>query len=169
MESSFSPGQNPAEQDQTAQHFPLHNSNAYGVANQFADVPKPEQEEGEQDEQMRIKRKRASKACDACRARKVKCDVTRNPCPQCAEHQIPCRFTAPTKKRGPPNAYVERQRAKMGQEHPSHGLDSVTGAVYISLKDHVHQQISMHVDTHHSNHFSRVSTKLIYRISISPH
>lgn len=68
---------------------------------------------GDEDKSLsRIKRKRASKACDACRVRKVKCDASSIPCPQCAEHEIPCLFTAPAKKRGPPNAYVEAHKAK---------------------------------------------------------
>lgn len=66
-------------------------------------------------ENLRMKRKRASKACDACRVRKVKCDTSRVPCPQCREHEIPCLFTAPAKKRGPPNAYVEALRSRMQQ------------------------------------------------------
>lgn len=64
----------------------------------------------------RVKRKRASKACDACRVRKVKCDANQIPCPQCAEHEIPCLFTAPAKKRGPPNAYVEAQKLRQAQQ-----------------------------------------------------
>lgn len=66
-------------------------------------------------DKLRMKRKRASKACDACRIRKVKCDSSRIPCPQCTEHEIPCLFTTPAKKRGPPNTYVEAHRLRMQQ------------------------------------------------------
>lgn len=97
---------NPVDEEQQELRYEQHSStdpenNANG-----------DEAAAQQLQQNRVKRKRSSKACDACRVRKVKCDPTRIPCAQCAEHKIPCEFTAPTKKRGPPNAYIEALRQK---------------------------------------------------------
>ncbi|KAH7130832.1 hypothetical protein B0J11DRAFT_430362 [Dendryphion nanum] len=42
----------------------------------------------------------ASRACDGCKRRKVKCD-TEIPCANCSISQIECAYTIPQKKRGP--------------------------------------------------------------------
>lgn len=123
MENGFHP-QRPQFHDQPAAHDPVNILTAALVSNSAPNPVLEEQQQqqnqqdlidnaSQQDQSQRIKRKRASKACDACRVRKVKCDVSKNPCPQCAEHNIPCEYTAPVKKRGPPNAYVELQRQRL--------------------------------------------------------
>ncbi|CCG80732.1 Putative uncharacterized protein [Taphrina deformans PYCC 5710] len=121
MESAFYVGPPTNEQAHNGQQFPIHNPEAYASGSNGNEPRGLEQqiseESPEEGKRTRLKRKRASKACDACRVRKVKCDATRIPCPQCAEHDIPCLFTVPAKKRGPPNAYVEAQKAKMAQQH----------------------------------------------------
>lgn len=115
MESAFYAGPSGGEQGHASSHLQHQSPIPYGSAGTQPIHPSPDHgnaHESADDKQTRLKRKRASKACDACRVRKVKCDATRNPCPQCAEHEIPCLFTVPAKKRGPPNSYVEAQKAR---------------------------------------------------------
>ncbi|OWZ79736.1 hypothetical protein C366_01792 [Cryptococcus neoformans Tu401-1] len=66
----------------------------------------------------KIKKTRQSQSCDACRARKVKCDrpppgkETNGPikdiCSHCAQLNLPCTFDYVQRKRGPPNMYLRR-------------------------------------------------------------
>ncbi|KAL8686940.1 MAG: hypothetical protein Q9224_005296, partial [Gallowayella concinna] len=54
---------------------------------------------------------RLRKACDACSKRKVKCDE-HQPCKACMLLHIPCRFTRPTKRRGPRNRAADAIRGE---------------------------------------------------------
>lgn len=45
------------------------------------------------------KRKRVSKACNACRSRKLKCDAGQPVCSRCASNGSPCEYTHTPKKR----------------------------------------------------------------------
>ncbi|KAF8478195.1 fungal-specific transcription factor domain-containing protein [Russula ochroleuca] len=61
----------------------------------------------------KIKRKRQSQSCDACRARKVRCardnpDDSQSSCKHCITLGIPCTYDYQPKKRGPPNLYLRR-------------------------------------------------------------
>ncbi|ODO07311.1 hypothetical protein L198_00890 [Cryptococcus wingfieldii CBS 7118] len=66
----------------------------------------------------KVKKTRQSQSCDACRARKVKCDrpppgtVTNAPtkdiCSHCSQLSLECRFDYVPRKRGPPNLYLKR-------------------------------------------------------------
>ncbi|KAH6721627.1 hypothetical protein BKA61DRAFT_591065 [Leptodontidium sp. MPI-SDFR-AT-0119] len=57
--------------------------------------------------QPRQIQRRSRNACDACRARKVKCLYEgEQTCQACIELSVPCTRNRPRKKRGPPNRYV---------------------------------------------------------------
>ncbi|KAH4801863.1 hypothetical protein HBH61_188260 [Parastagonospora nodorum] len=60
-------------------------------------------------------RQRSSAACDACRARKVKCiaSADQGKCSMCSELNIDCTSERPRKKRGPKNRYVQILRAHL--------------------------------------------------------
>lgn len=75
----------------------------------------------DQAENSKIKRKRQSQSCDACRARKVRCarenpDDPKQSCKHCIALGIPCTYDYQPKKRGPPNLYLRRlQEAQAAQ------------------------------------------------------
>ncbi|KAI9030449.1 hypothetical protein DFJ74DRAFT_598840, partial [Hyaloraphidium curvatum] len=52
------------------------------------------------------KRKRSTKACDACHRKKIKCDGAA-PCGHCVHAKAECAYTPSTKKRGPRVGYIE--------------------------------------------------------------
>ncbi|KAH9949828.1 fungal-specific transcription factor domain-containing protein [Amylocystis lapponica] len=61
----------------------------------------------------KVKRKRQSQSCDACRARKVRCardnpDDPKQSCKHCIALGIACTYDYQPKKRGPPNLYLRR-------------------------------------------------------------
>ncbi|KJD99484.1 hypothetical protein I311_06945 [Cryptococcus gattii NT-10] len=66
----------------------------------------------------KIKKTRQSQSCDACRARKVKCDrpppgkdnngPIKDVCSHCAQLNLPCTFDYVQRKRGPSNMYLKR-------------------------------------------------------------
>ncbi|KAH7401261.1 hypothetical protein BKA66DRAFT_436419 [Pyrenochaeta sp. MPI-SDFR-AT-0127] len=60
-------------------------------------------------------RQRISAACDACRARKVKCAFppVGSRCSTCADLDIDCTNVQPRKKRGPKNQYVRALKAQL--------------------------------------------------------
>ncbi|KAI0316817.1 fungal-specific transcription factor domain-containing protein [Amylostereum chailletii] len=81
--------------------------------------PKKEVESGSDDsvpnskDDVKVKRKRQSQSCDACRARKVRCarenpDDPQSSCKHCIALGIPCTYEYQPKKRGPPNLYLRR-------------------------------------------------------------
>ncbi|KZS89486.1 hypothetical protein SISNIDRAFT_458686 [Sistotremastrum niveocremeum HHB9708] len=51
---------------------------------------------------------RTTKACDRCRASRIKCEPSRqeNACRACLSHEVECVFTSPTRKRGPPKGHL---------------------------------------------------------------
>ncbi|EPS98453.1 hypothetical protein FOMPIDRAFT_1031471 [Fomitopsis schrenkii] len=70
-------------------------------------------EVAQSDESSKVKRKRQSQSCDACRARKVRCarenpDDPKTSCKHCIALNIPCTYDYQPKKRGPPNLYLRR-------------------------------------------------------------
>ncbi|CZR68907.1 uncharacterized protein PAC_18808 [Phialocephala subalpina] len=64
-------------------------------------------------------RKRTSNACDACRARKVKCFREGSSCRACLELGLSCTQNAPRRRRGPPNSYVQAQNQLRSPTGPS--------------------------------------------------
>ncbi|KAI8812849.1 hypothetical protein BJ742DRAFT_791987 [Cladochytrium replicatum] len=60
------------------------------------------------------KRSRITKACDACRGRRRKCDG-KAPCSSCVVFSTECTFTAPTRKRGPRTRQPRKPSANLGQ------------------------------------------------------
>ncbi|KAH9851593.1 fungal-specific transcription factor domain-containing protein [Lenzites betulinus] len=97
-------------------------------------------------ENSKIKRKRQSQSCDACRARKVRCarenpDDPKGSCKHCITLGIPCTYDYQPKKRGPPNLYLRRlqeaaaaaaaaqqQENQNGSEHPQSPGSTSQGA-----------------------------------------
>ncbi|OCH91926.1 hypothetical protein OBBRIDRAFT_488268 [Obba rivulosa] len=80
-----------------------------GSASPPSDDPAPK----DSSESSKIKRKRQSQSCDACRARKVRCarenpDDPKQSCKHCIALGIPCTYEYQPKKRGPPNLYLRR-------------------------------------------------------------
>ncbi|ADV21200.1 hypothetical protein CNC03930 [Cryptococcus gattii WM276] len=79
----------------------------------------------------KIKKTRQSQSCDACRARKVKCDrpppgketngPIKNVCSHCAQLNLPCTFDYVQRKRGPPNMYLKRIREDQEVESNENG------------------------------------------------
>ncbi|RKP27258.1 hypothetical protein SYNPS1DRAFT_6844, partial [Syncephalis pseudoplumigaleata] len=53
------------------------------------------------------KRQRVSRACDACRRKKVRCDGVRPVCGNCSAFHFECTYLDAAKKRGPPKGYIE--------------------------------------------------------------
>ncbi|KAI9057471.1 hypothetical protein FKP32DRAFT_1349521 [Trametes sanguinea] len=84
-------------------------------------------------ENSKIKRKRQSQSCDACRARKVRCarenpDDPKGSCKHCITLGIPCTYDYQPKKRGPPNLYLRRLQeaaaaAAAAQQDNQNGTD----------------------------------------------
>ncbi|WVQ71033.1 hypothetical protein IAR50_000558 [Cryptococcus sp. DSM 104548] len=78
---------------------------------------KTEQDQAPRGE-VKVKKTRQSQSCDACRARKVKCDrpppgtittaPTKDICSHCSQLNLECRFDYVPRKRGPPNLYLKR-------------------------------------------------------------
>ncbi|KAH9925558.1 fungal-specific transcription factor domain-containing protein [Fomitopsis serialis] len=76
------------------------------------------------EESSKVKRKRQSQSCDACRARKVRCarenpDDPKTSCKHCIALNIPCTYDYQPKKRGPPNLLQEAAAAQAAaaQQH----------------------------------------------------
>ncbi|KAI0953718.1 hypothetical protein AcW1_007867 [Taiwanofungus camphoratus] len=86
-------------------------------------------------ENSKVKRKRQSQSCDACRARKVRCarenpDDPKQSCKHCIALGIPCTYDYQPKKRGPPNLYLRRLQeaaaaAAAVQQEGQNGSDSM--------------------------------------------
>lgn len=66
----------------------------------------PEELESDKAENRRT---RISRACDACRRKKIKCDTSGpgNTCKNCKYSKVECTFNDSAKKRGPPKGYIE--------------------------------------------------------------
>ncbi|ORY28647.1 fungal-specific transcription factor domain-domain-containing protein [Naematelia encephala] len=88
------------------------------------------------------KKKRQSQSCDACRARKVKCDRPppggisptvphRDVCSHCEHLGLACTFDYKPKKRGPPNMYIRKLQASGASVSPPQRnaeLDSISSS-----------------------------------------
>ncbi|KAJ1918360.1 hypothetical protein H4219_002641 [Mycoemilia scoparia] len=61
------------------------------------------------------KRHRVSRACDACRRKKVKCDAQHPRCNNCVALDLECTYLDAAKKRGPPKGYIETIENKLKQ------------------------------------------------------
>ncbi|KAJ5122631.1 hypothetical protein N7448_003767 [Penicillium atrosanguineum] len=72
---------------------------------------------------------RLRKACDACSIRKVKvegkCDVSGPPCRSCATLDIPCTFSRPSRRRGPPNRHAENLKKQKLEAQPDNSPASL--------------------------------------------
>ncbi|KAI0338895.1 hypothetical protein BDW22DRAFT_1415318 [Trametopsis cervina] len=99
--------------------------------------PTPPSDDQGASENSKIKRKRQSQSCDACRARKVRCarenpDDPKQSCKHCIALGIPCTYDYQPKKRGPPNLYLRRlqeaqaaQAAQQQQQQENGNVDVV--------------------------------------------
>ncbi|KAK7190934.1 hypothetical protein DPSP01_009144 [Paraphaeosphaeria sporulosa] len=77
-----------------------------------------EKEKPRQNDSNPTGRVRSTAACDACRARKVRCIYLPDKikCSMCTELGVECTQVRPRKKRGPKNRYVESLRARLDVE-----------------------------------------------------
>ncbi|KAK9319361.1 transcription factor C6 AmyR like protein [Lipomyces orientalis] len=62
----------------------------------------------------------ADRACDQCKSRKVRCDMTK-PCATCTKQGFDCTYAKARKKRGPTGKHIEEIRRQ--QEKPSDDQD----------------------------------------------
>ncbi|ORY07861.1 hypothetical protein K493DRAFT_273228, partial [Basidiobolus meristosporus CBS 931.73] len=53
------------------------------------------------------RRQRASRACNTCRRKKIRCDGEHPECSNCLSYGIECTYNGIKKKRGPPRSYIE--------------------------------------------------------------
>ncbi|KAK3837384.1 MAG: hypothetical protein J3R72DRAFT_198344 [Linnemannia gamsii] len=74
------------------------------------------------------KRSCVTQACDHCRQRRVKCDLTKPRCSQCERVNNDCTFLIQPKKRGPAARTIKkettREQGRLTLETPSHHEDS---------------------------------------------
>ncbi|ORY82329.1 fungal-specific transcription factor domain-domain-containing protein [Leucosporidium creatinivorum] len=77
-----------------------------------------------------LKAPRVSRACDACRKRKVRCDgagMNGERCALCETSNVPCTFVQTATRRGPPKGYVESlERRLEAMESLLQSLSSTT-------------------------------------------
>jgi len=75
-------------------------------------------------------RKRNTRACDNCRKTKSKCDRDDEdgPCDPCTFQGVECRFSTPTKQRGPKKGYLQVLESRC------HAAEAVLG-ILLSLPD----------------------------------
>ncbi|KAI0638577.1 hypothetical protein C8Q77DRAFT_441214 [Trametes polyzona] len=76
-------------------------------------------------------RRRSTRACDQCRRTKSKCEQPRGgsgqrSCVACASLGLPCTFTDPTHKRGPPKGYI------LALERRLHQVEALLGTIISS-------------------------------------
>ncbi|KAH7102137.1 hypothetical protein BKA62DRAFT_117951 [Auriculariales sp. MPI-PUGE-AT-0066] len=66
-------------------------------------------------DQDRSKRRRARRACDDCRRKKIRCDqmMANGKCTTCVAYNFECTYIGTAKKRGPPNGYVENLESRL--------------------------------------------------------
>ncbi|KAF2138905.1 uncharacterized protein K452DRAFT_361105 [Aplosporella prunicola CBS 121167] len=85
------------------------------------------------------KRKYTSKACEACRRRRAKCDGQKPSCSRCLDRAIECRFSAEEDKRRPaPQSYVRLLRTRitiLERILRSHGIDVDASVARCMLDD----------------------------------
>ncbi|ORY97581.1 hypothetical protein BCR43DRAFT_244266 [Syncephalastrum racemosum] len=73
------------------------------------------------------RRVKVTLACAVCRKKKVKCDGVQPTCSRCSHMGLPCQYSDPPKKRGPPKGYVEVI------ENRAHRIESLLGGKSKSL------------------------------------
>ncbi|KAL1923404.1 uncharacterized protein VTP21DRAFT_8384 [Calcarisporiella thermophila] len=67
-----------------------------------------------EDDPNKTKRSRITRACDACRRRKIRCNAAGNEkCSNCHLYGLDCTFTTLAKKRGPPKGYMDALEARI--------------------------------------------------------
>ncbi|KAI9009217.1 hypothetical protein DFJ74DRAFT_711497 [Hyaloraphidium curvatum] len=59
------------------------------------------------------KKKRATRSCDACSHRKVRCDAASPRCERCERLDLSCDYTRPERKRGPPRGTTSKVHARL--------------------------------------------------------
>ncbi|ORX63654.1 hypothetical protein BCR32DRAFT_273371 [Anaeromyces robustus] len=94
---------------------------------------------------VKSKRKRSSKACDACHKKKIKCDG-RNPCSNCEYSKIPCVFSPRTKKRGPRAGYVgimEKKLRDMESFLMDHGINCISNQQTIDFNSKINNTTNL--------------------------
>ncbi|KAJ1994166.1 hypothetical protein H4R33_000397 [Dimargaris cristalligena] len=64
-------------------------------------------------DESNLKRQRVSRACDACRKKKVKCDGVSPICTNCQLLENVCTYKDTAKKRGPPKGYIDAIESKL--------------------------------------------------------
>lgn len=68
-----------------------------------------------------VKRVKVTLACIVCRKKKVKCDGVQPSCSRCDSMGLPCEYSDPPRKRGPPKGYIEVI------ENRAHRIESLLG------------------------------------------
>ncbi|OAA67354.1 c6 zinc finger domain containing protein [Niveomyces insectorum RCEF 264] len=80
------------------------------------------------------KRSKVSRACDACRRKKIKCDSVSETaqCTNCQRSHVQCLFSRVPQKRGPSKGYIKELadrinsiEGKLGNQSPSAGADNL--------------------------------------------
>ncbi|ORX46229.1 hypothetical protein BCR36DRAFT_332244 [Piromyces finnis] len=92
-------------------------------------------EDTDKNNTLKLKRKRSSKACDACHKKKIKCNGN-NPCSNCIDAKIPCVFSPRTKKRGPRAGYIgimEKKIRDMESFLMDQGINSFSNQINVDL------------------------------------
>ncbi|RSL67688.1 hypothetical protein CEP51_012619 [Fusarium floridanum] len=79
--------------------------------------------------QKRPRFTRASRACEECRRRRVKCDSKKPRCSTCSHFDRRCETRPPSRKRGLPTGYVRAIECLLGQmmQSSDHGRDIALG------------------------------------------
>ncbi|RMJ07954.1 hypothetical protein BHE90_013543 [Fusarium euwallaceae] len=82
--------------------------------------------------QKRPRFTRASRACEECRRRRVKCDSTKPRCSTCSHFDRRCETRPPSRKRGLPTGYVRAIECLLGQmmQSSDHGRDVALGILH---------------------------------------
>ncbi|KAI8809508.1 hypothetical protein BJ742DRAFT_852606 [Cladochytrium replicatum] len=105
------------------------------------------------------KRSRITKACDACRGRRRKCDG-KTPCSSCLVYSTECTFTAPTRKRGPRTRQQRKPSANLGQRLKT--LENIIGNLSTG-----HIQFSNEVSDFRTSNDDEPRTMNVYKQKIT--
>jgi len=110
-------------------------------------------EETDKNIASKLKRKRSSKACDACHKKKIKCNGN-NPCSNCIDSKIPCVFSPRTKKRGPRAGYIgimEKKLRDMESFLMDHGINCFSNQTNTDMNAKVDSKVNVPVETNEKN------------------
>ncbi|OUM68338.1 hypothetical protein PIROE2DRAFT_19864 [Piromyces sp. E2] len=102
---------------------------------------------------LKLKRKRSSKACDACHKKKIKCNGN-NPCSNCIDAKIPCVFSPRTKKRGPRAGYIgimEKKLRDMESFLMDHGINCFSNQTNTDLNTKIDVKINTQEENNEKN------------------